>query len=105
MDKPQNIYELPEDMTEEYKEILHQSKHAIIEQIISKGHVTEEGIWLIQEHAEWVMIVQGHAGIEIEGHKFMLHQGDHILIQGNKRHRVTETSSVPECIWLAVHFR
>ena len=105
MDNPQNIYELPEDLKEEYTEILHQSKHAIIQQIISKGHVTEKDKWLIQEHAEWVMIVQGWAKLEIEGKKFSLMQGDHILIQGSKKHRVTETSSIPECIWLAVHFK
>ncbi|CAN5494662.1 hypothetical protein BH10BAC5_BH10BAC5_18240 [soil metagenome] len=105
MDSPESIYELPGDLETEYTEILHQSKHAIIEQIISKGHVTEEGKWLIQEHAEWIMIIQGEAKIEIEGKKFTLHQGDHILIQGSKRHRVTETSSIPECIWLAVHFK
>ena len=105
MDTPENIYDLPEKLNKEYTEILHQSKHTIVEQIISKGHTTEEGKWLIQEHAEWVMIVQGHAKLEIEDHKFTLHQGDNILIEGSKRHRVTETSKIPECIWLAVHFK
>ena len=77
-----------------------------IERIISKGHTTAENIFYDQDCAELVFLLQGSAEIEFENKlKMNLAAGDYVIIDEHQKHRVTYTSSEPECIWLAIHYK
>jgi cupin 2 domain-containing protein len=72
-----------------------------IERIISSGHTTPEGMWYDQDRDEWVVVLQGEAGLGYEdGSKVRLSKGDSLFLPRHCRHRVVFTSS--PCIWLAV---
>ena len=77
-----------------------------IERIVSIGHSTPPGEWLQQDRAEWVMLVQGEAGVRLENASEVrrLRQGDHLHIQARQRHRVEWSSAEPAAVWLAVHY-
>jgi cupin 2 domain-containing protein len=76
-----------------------------IERIVSKGQTTPEGEWYDSEMAEWVILIQGAATLEMEdGKKVNLLAGDYLLIASHEKHRVIYTSKEPHCIWIGVHF-
>ena len=77
-----------------------------IERIVSMGHVTPHGEWLVQNQSEWVVLVQGEATLRLDGasEPCRLMQGDHLNIPAGLRHRVERTSASPPAIWLAVHY-
>jgi cupin 2 domain-containing protein len=77
-----------------------------IERIVSIGHVTPAGEWLMQDHDEWVMLMQGEATLRLDDTPELCHlrQGDHLNIPAGLRHRVEQTSVSPPTIWLAVHY-
>jgi len=61
-----------------------------IERIVSTGQATPAGTWLDQAWDEWVLLVEGAAGLEIAGAaECRLAPGDHLLIPAGTRHRVT----------------
>lgn len=71
-----------------------------IERIMSFGQ--ENGEWYDQGWDEWVIVARGEAALEWEdGTVNELEQGDYLLIEAHKRHRVLRTSF--DCVWLAVH--
>ncbi len=78
-----------------------------IERIVSRGHSSPPGFWYDQEQHEWVMVVQGRAGLEIEGEPCIreLTAGDWIDIPARTRHRVAWTQDEPATIWLAIHYQ
>ncbi len=101
-----NLYaDLPAVMKDEsFQEIL--SRPSLrIERIVSRGHCSPEGFWYDQEGDEWVLLVQGKAGLEFEDNAdtIELIPGDHLLIPAHRRHRVAWTSENEDTIWLAVH--
>ena len=117
-----NLFERPQDLNDKFEHFLtlfpdniesenyndsDENKSGIqIERIISAGHITPEGRWLEQEKNEWVILIKGNADILFfDESKFLLNAGDHLVIPAGVKHRVTKTSSDPECIWLAVHFK
>ncbi len=74
-----------------------------IERIVSSGHASDDD-WLEQSHFEWVTVVQGDARLIFDTHEvFELQTGDCLSIPAHQKHKVTYTSSTPECIWIAVH--
>lgn len=78
-------------------------KNTRIERIVSRGHITSDE-WLEQSHFEWVTVIQGEACVIFDNtDTFVLKEGDYLSIPPNQKHRVTYTSSNPECIWLAIH--
>jgi len=82
------------------------SKNVIIERIISGGWNKPEDEWFDQVMDEWVLLVKGNATIEFENeHKIRLKEGDYMFIPSHRRHKVTQTSAEPPCIWLAVYIR
>lgn len=88
----------------EFSEILLRHDKFIIERIISNGQTTAEGKWYNQEQDEWVILLQGEARLEFSGSGIVeLTRGDYVWIPSHTLHRVTSTSSAPECIWLALH--
>jgi len=76
-----------------------------VERIISTGHKTPEGEWLIQEKNEFVLLLAGKAGLEFRtGEAFDMRPGDHLIITSGTEHRVKYTQEEPPTIWLAVHY-
>ena len=78
-----------------------------IERIVSTGQSSPPGDWYDQEQAEWVILLQGSAGLLFEGEDEprLLAVGDYIRIPAHARHRVEWTSAEPAAVWLAVHYR
>ncbi len=106
-ERNRNIFDLENTSLSEFEifQALAETDHALVERIISKGQKTPDGQWLEQERTEWVILLQGKAGLCFEdGTERNLIAGDYVLIPGNTRHRVTYTSTEPSCIWLAFHF-
>ena len=101
-----NLYaDLPTAMKDEsFQEILSRP-NLKIERIVSRGHCSPDDFWYDQEVDEWVLLVQGQAGLEFEGDSdtIELKPGDHLLIPAHRRHRVAWTSESEDTIWLAVH--
>jgi len=77
-----------------------------IERIVSSGQTTPLGTWLQESLHEWVILLQGEASLEFENQEpLKLCAGDYVLIPAGQKHRVNYTSSLPLCIWLAVHYQ
>jgi cupin 2 domain-containing protein len=81
--------------------------HVRVERIVSRGHASPDGFWYDQDEAEWVVVLQGSAGLQFEGETEprTLQRGDHVAIPAHRRHRVAWTDAHEPTIWLAVHHR
>ena len=99
------LADLPRNLPEERLETLLQSGEVKLERIISTGHSTAPGDWYDQPLAEWVMVVNGRAGLRFEDEPAPrnLEPGDHLLIPPHTRHRVEWTSADEPTVWLALH--
>jgi cupin 2 domain-containing protein len=77
-----------------------------IERIISTGQASPEGFWYDQDHAEWVIVLQGGGVVEFDdGQKRSLEKGDYLYIPAHRRHRVASTKAAEVTLWLAVHIK
>ncbi|WP_323843978.1 cupin domain-containing protein [Microbulbifer magnicolonia] len=103
----ENIYaQFPQDLTREHFSDLVQSEHVRIERIISRGQSSPESGWYDQEDHEWVIVLEGSAGIRFEdGREIVLRKGDHVKIPAHVRHRVSHTDPDNITLWLAVFYR
>ena len=97
---------IPADLPEELFETLYSDNSVRIERIVSKGHASSEGFWYDQDQSEFVLVVQGSAGIQIKGEEdvVILNAGDYLNISAHVKHRVEWTDASCETIWLAVHY-
>ena len=97
---------IPAELPEEIFETICSTKRVKIERILSKGHSSPEGFWYDQEQNEFVLVLQGSAGLKIEGEDdiVILKAGDYLNIGSHVKHRVEWTDSSCETIWLAVHY-
>ena len=88
-------------------ETLLQGKSFRLERIISDGHSTPAEKWYDQEWDEWIMILQGTAGLLFDGDEeaVVLKPGDYLNIPAHKKHRVLWTDKTEKTIWLAIHYR
>ncbi|WP_086873935.1 cupin domain-containing protein [Kosakonia pseudosacchari] len=77
-----------------------------IERIVSTGQASPPDFWYCQPQSEWVLILQGAAGLQLEGEaqERVLQVGDFVNIPAHCRHRVNWTRAEPPTIWLAVHY-
>lgn len=97
------LYPLPGTLGEEvFSEILrHESVR--IERIVSDGHASPEGFWYDQPEHEWVLLLEGKAGIEFaDGQQLDLSRGDTLNLPAHTRHRVLYTAR--PTIWLAIFY-
>ncbi len=87
-------------------ETLLETENLRLERIVSHGQATPPGEWLEQERAEWVLLLQGSAGLrfEDEGDVLPLTPGDCVLISPRRRHRVEWTEAGKPTLWLALHY-
>ena len=101
-----NIFEgVPQRATEEQIDALLARPGLRIERIVSTGHASPEGFWYDQPLDEWVIVLRGMAGLQVEGEaEQILGSGDFIFLPSRKRHRVTFTAAEEPTVWLAVHF-
>jgi len=78
----------------------------IIERIISTGQSSPPDFWYCQPQNEWVMVLQGSAGLQLEGESEVrvLQAGDCLNIPALCKHRVEWTDAKETTIWLAVHY-
>lgn len=75
-----------------------------IERIVSRGQSTPEDEPMVQDHDEWVLLLEGAAGMRIEDSaEVRLGPGDHLLIAAGQRHWVTWTAKDRATVWLAAH--
>lgn len=77
-----------------------------IERIVSRGQASPEGFWYDQAEDEWVLLLDGAAGLQFEdeAEPRTLRPGDHLHIPAHRRHRVAWTAEDTDTIWLAVFF-
>lgn len=78
-----------------------------IERIVSHGQKSPPGFWYEQDEDEWVIVLQGSAGLQIQSLDtlIVLTPGDHYWIPAGLKHRVDWTAPDGPTIWLAVHRR
>ncbi len=91
---------------EDFATIL-QHEQLRIERIVSTGQQTPPGEWYDQAWDEWVLLLQGEAGLRLEGEAGTreLQAGDHCFLPARCRHRVEWTRAEPPTIWLAIHYQ
>ena len=87
----------------EFLETISSSDNVRIERILSRGQTTPDGQYYDQDWTEYVFVLQGHAKLEIEGIVCELNEGDWRCLLPRVKHRVTQTSIDPPCLWLAIH--
>ncbi len=75
-----------------------------LERIVSRGQSTPADAPMAQDHDEWVLLLEGAAGIRIEDSaEVSLAPGDHLLIAAGQKHWVTWTAHDRATVWLALH--
>ncbi len=102
-----NLYSaVPDSLPDEIMETLVSSEKVRIERIISDGHRSPEGFWYDQAESEFVLLLEGSAGLKFEGEEelHVLRRGDWIDIPVHVRHRVEWTDPEEKTIWLAVFY-
>jgi len=94
---------LPEEITQ----TLLEREGLRVERIVSSGQASPPDFWYDQDEHEWVMLLAGSAGLEIEGEDGArsLKVGDFLLLPAHQRHRVAWTDAQCETIWLVIFFR
>ena len=77
-----------------------------IERIVSTGQASPDGFWYDQPDGEWVLLVQGEAGLRFadEPEARRLRPGAFIDIAPHRRHRVDWTDPHQPTVWLAIHY-
>jgi cupin 2 domain-containing protein len=92
---------IPNESKEEIFETIVKNENVKIERIISYGQTSPENFWYDQAEDEFVLVLEGEAGVEYEsGFSCTLKKGDSLYIDAHQKHRVTHTSN--PTIWLAV---
>lgn len=97
---------IPAELPEEIFETLCSANGVSIERILSRGQASPQGFWYDQPQHEFVLVVQGSAGLRLEPEPeiVVLKPGDYLNIAAHVRHRVEWTDPDCETIWLAVHY-
>ncbi|MEA3330919.1 MAG: cupin domain-containing protein [Campylobacterota bacterium] len=103
--KTANIFSnIPKQLKEEVFEDILLKDSLKIERIVSKGHSSPKSGWHVQDHDEWVIVLQGEAILSFEKEDdIKLGSGDYINIKSGIKHKVTWTLADKETIWLAIH--
>ena len=104
---PANLFDaVPASGAEEQFLPLVAAGAVLVERIVSTGQASPPGFWYDQARDEFVLLLQGSAGLTLEGEAAprRLAPGDWLHLPAHRRHRVDWTSAAPPAIWLAVHF-
>jgi cupin 2 domain-containing protein len=84
---------------ETFTELARLGAGTVVEEIRSST-TPETGVQVL-DHDEWVALVAGEAGLDVDGSPVELRPGDWVLLPAGTPHRVLRTS--PGAHWLAVH--
>lgn len=101
-----NLFEdIPAALPQEWFQTLFGNARLKIERIVSRGHASPPDFWYDQAWDEWVLLLQGSAGLSFADTPEIvpLGPGDALLIPAHTRHRVQWTDPDQDTIWLAVH--
>ena len=100
-----NIPDTPANELNELFETLAQGDAYRLERIVSRGHATPRNDWYDQMEDEWVVLLQGQAGLRFEDQEPLLElgPGDYVWIPAHRRHRVEWTDAGESTVWLALH--
>lgn len=103
--RPENLLEkLPAAKRAEAFTALLERPGLRIERIVSRGQATPDDAPMVQGHDEWVLLLEGAAGLRIEDSDVVeLGPGDHLLIEKGRKHWVAWTARDRPTVWLAVH--
>ena len=107
MTEPKNLFaRFPGKGLGEAFETLVETGALRLERIVSHGQATPAGEWYDQEWDEWVVLLQGSAGLLLEGEREAqtLRPGDFRHIPAHRRHRVEWTDEERPTVWLALHY-
>ncbi len=98
--------DIPAELPEELIENICSTGSVKIERIVSRRHASPEGFWYDQDQNEFILIVQGSAGLKFDGEDdiMVLKAGDYLNIASHVKHRVEWTDSSFDTIWLAVYY-
>jgi cupin 2 domain-containing protein len=98
---------IPAPSDNEETTILAEFPGARVERIVSTGQASPPGFWYDQDWTEWVILLDGAAGLRIEGKDAprSLRPGDYVELPAGVRHRVEWTDRDRPTIWLAVHWK
>jgi cupin 2 domain-containing protein len=102
-----NIFKhIPGKFKEELTEVLLETKAVRIEHIVSKGHASPPGFWYDQDRDEFVILLDGSAGLlfEEKDELIVMKPGDYVNIPAHARHRVEWTDPSKETVWMAVFY-
>lgn len=93
------------DAAEEQVSTLLEEAGFVLERIVSTGQASLPGFWYDQDRAEWVVLLRGSAGLELEGEPAprILRPGDWVHLPAHARHRVAWTDPDQPTVWLALH--
>lgn len=79
-----------------------------IERIVSSGQCSDENFFYDQVEAEWVILLQGNAELDIEiddaWQRQELQAGDYVNLPSHCRHRIHSTSITPQAVWLDIFY-
>ncbi len=100
------FHDIPHQIPDEIFQILLQTPGLKIERILSRGQATPPGHWYDQDTHEWVVLLQGRAGLKIAGENHIreLNPGDYVYLPAHLKHRVEWSDTEKDCIWLAIHY-
>jgi len=100
------LADIPAELPEEIFETICVSDTVKIERIVSGGHASPTGFWYDQERSEFILILQGSAGLKFENERdiVVLKTGDYLNIGAHVKHRLEWTDPTCATIWLAVHY-
>jgi cupin 2 domain-containing protein len=100
------LADLPQHLAGERVDLLLRGRNLRVERIVSTGHASPADFWYDQAQAEWVVLLQGSASLQLAGESQprRLEAGDSLLIPAGCRHRVEWTSDVMPTVWLAIFF-
>lgn len=103
-----NLFDgIPDELPKELIQTLCANDQVRIERIVSHAHASPAGFWYDQSEHEFVLLVQGRAGLRIAGREavLVLAPGDYLLLPAHRKHRVEWTEPEVDTVWLAVFFR
>jgi len=105
--RSENLFaHIPANIDRELFETLLNTRTFKLERILSCGQATREGEWYDQGSAEWVILLQGCAGLRFADSPEIveLKPGDYLTIPAHTKHRVEWTDTQQPTVWLALHF-
>lgn len=103
-----NLYAaIPGLLPEELMEDLLTGSDFRVERIVSRGHASPPDFWYDQDEAEWVVVLQGEARLQVAGNDEEIHllPGMYMNIPAHIRHRVEWTKEDADTIWLAIFYK